>query len=62
MAELGHHGSQKIHETFAFRVDAEHGRELAGRDLDARSGDETRDDRVAEEVRKESQPQQPHGE
>ena len=61
VAEVGHHRFQKVHQALALRVDAENGRELAGRDLDARGGDEARDDRVAEEVREKPQPQQPHG-
>ena len=62
VAEVGHQRPDDLDEGLALRVDAEHGRELAGRDLEAGGGDEARDDRVAEEVREEPQPQQPHGE
>ena len=62
VAEVVPHRYQNIQQVLAFRVDAEHRRKLTGRDLDARGGDEARDDRVAEKVREKSQPQQPHGE
>jgi hypothetical protein len=40
----------------AMRLDAEDVLELAGRDQDARGGDEARDHRMAEEIREKAQP------
>ncbi len=61
MDKIAHERDNQLQECLTLSMDAEHRRKLARSDLQAGRHDEARDNRMAQEVRKEPQPEQTHG-